>query len=194
MNFDQVLTKRELEICGLISKGLNSEHIAKMLFLSEGTVKNHISSIFKKTGIQNRARLAAMFAVEYEQAVTDIDPTWLDDDPSVQEDARLRLVGLKGLPETIPIRLSGQLFLVGRFDVSIGRRQCDFEFGKATKAVSRRHASIERTARGYAVMDLNSRAGTFVNGNRIAPGKPCPLHHGDSVSFGNAGADYVFEG
>ena len=194
MSFEHDLTKRELEICGMIAKGMNSVQIAKLLYLSEGTIKNHVSSIFKKTGIQNRAQLAAMYVAEYEQVVTDIDPTWIDgSDASLREFAKLRLTGLKGLPEMILLKLDGQSFVIGRFDVSVGRKQCDFEFGKSTKAVSRRHALIDRSARGYAVMDLNSRAGTFVNGKKVTPGVACLLQNGDHVSFGNAGADYIFE-
>ena len=194
MGFKQELTKRELEICGLVSKGLSSENIAKTLYLSEGTIKNHISSIFKKTGVQNRAQLAAQYVVEYEQAVTDIDRTWTNDSDSfLPKCAKLKLAGLYGLPDSITLNFSGQSFIIGRFDISIGQKQCDFEFAKSTKAVSRRHASIESTPRGLAVMDLGSRAGTFVNGNRLIPGESRLLRHGDHVSFGNAGADYIFE-
>ena len=61
-------------------------------------------------------------------------------------------------------------------------------------AVSRRHASIENTSFGTAVMDLDSRAGTYINGDRIMPGDLYAIKRGDRVSFGTAGADYVFEG
>ena len=193
--FDQYLTKRELEICGMIAKGLSSEKIAKLLFLSEGTVKNYITSIYQKKGVKNRAELAATYALEYEQAETDIDMfESTNTDNSEHIDAVLRLVGLNGLPDVIPLRYQGVSFTIGRFDVSVGRKQCDFEFSKETKAVSRRHASIEHTFQGYVVKDLDSRAGTYINGRRIMPGEHCPIKNGDQISFGNAGAEYVFEG
>ena len=91
------------------------------------------------------------------------------------------------------LKLAARPFVIGRFDVSIGRKQCDFEFDKTTKAVSRRHAAIELTAGGFAIVDLDSRAGTFVNGNKVTPGQPHPIQHGDVVSFGGMGAEYVFE-
>ena len=187
------LTKRELEICRLIAKGLSSERIAKLLYITEGTVKNHTLSIYEKTGIRNRTKLAVKYAVEYAQVDTDVSSP-INSELSEQPDAKLRLVGLLGLPDEISLSLEGNPFIIGRFDASVGYKQCDYEFDKTTKAISRRHASIERTAYGYAIMDLNSRAGTYVNGKRIMPGELCQIRHGDRVSFGNAGAEYVFEG
>lgn len=190
--FGQVLTKRELEICKMIAKGMSSDRIAKLLFLSEGTVKNHLTTIYQKTGIQNRAQLAAKYAVDYAYVNTDVDPP-PKTAPAAQPDAVLRLVGSAELPEEITIAHSGQPFVIGRFDASVGHKQCDFEFDKATKAVSRRHASISRNSRGWSVTDLGSTAGTFVNGAPAPSGDPYPLRPGDRISFGTAGADYVFE-
>lgn len=52
------LTKRELEICSMIAQGYTNPQIAKFLFISQGTVKNYISSIYDKTDIHDRAQLA----------------------------------------------------------------------------------------------------------------------------------------
>ncbi len=51
------LTNRENEICTLLVKGLTNKQIAESLYISEGTVKNYISSIYDKTGIHDRAKL-----------------------------------------------------------------------------------------------------------------------------------------
>ena len=51
------MTARELEICSLMTKGLNNKQIAETLYISEGTVKNYISNIYDKTGIHDRAKL-----------------------------------------------------------------------------------------------------------------------------------------
>lgn len=51
------MTEREKEICRLVSKGLNNRQIANELYISEGTVKNYISSIYDKTGIHDRSKL-----------------------------------------------------------------------------------------------------------------------------------------
>jgi DNA-binding NarL/FixJ family response regulator len=49
------LTQREAEILGLIARGLTNPEIAARLFLSNHTVKTHISRIFAKTGSRDRA-------------------------------------------------------------------------------------------------------------------------------------------
>ncbi|WP_125590504.1 response regulator transcription factor [Companilactobacillus jidongensis] len=48
------LTKRELEVLKEIKIGKNSKEIAKSVFLSDGTVRNYISSILSKTGASSR--------------------------------------------------------------------------------------------------------------------------------------------
>lgn len=53
------ITSREKEICSLLARGLTNRQIAEALYISEGTVKNYISSIYDKTGIHDRARLVA---------------------------------------------------------------------------------------------------------------------------------------
>lgn len=51
------LTDREKEICTMLAQGLTNKQIAEALYISEGTVKNYISSIYDKTGIHDRAKL-----------------------------------------------------------------------------------------------------------------------------------------
>lgn len=51
------LTEREKEICSLMAEGLTNKQIADRLYISEGTVKNYISSIYDKTGIHDRVKL-----------------------------------------------------------------------------------------------------------------------------------------
>lgn len=53
----EVMTSREKEICALLADGLTNRQIAEALFISEGTVKNYISSIYDKTGIHDRSKL-----------------------------------------------------------------------------------------------------------------------------------------
>ncbi len=50
--------------------------------------------------------------------------------------------------------------------------------------VSRAHAYIERAQDHLTLHDLNSRNGTFVNGQRITPEQPQLLHNGDEVRLG----------
>lgn len=51
------LTKRELEIAGLIAEGKSNCEIAEQLYISETTVKKHVSNIFEKMGISRREEL-----------------------------------------------------------------------------------------------------------------------------------------
>lgn len=56
------LTKRELEVLKNLSYGMYNKEIAEKLEISERTVKNHISNIFKKIGVTDRTQ-AAVFAI-----------------------------------------------------------------------------------------------------------------------------------
>lgn len=55
------LTRREYEVLTLIAEGLNNRDIASSLFISEKTVKNHVSNIFKKIDVNDRTQ-AAIYA------------------------------------------------------------------------------------------------------------------------------------
>ncbi|MFG1735649.1 response regulator [Paenibacillus sp. 843] len=60
--FDRSLfTERELDIMALIAKGLANKEISKKLFISEGTIANHITSILSKTGLEHRTQIAIFY-------------------------------------------------------------------------------------------------------------------------------------
>jgi len=52
------LTDREMEILGLIAKGYPNKRIALKLGMKLQTVKNHITKIFLKLGVENRTQAA----------------------------------------------------------------------------------------------------------------------------------------
>jgi DNA-binding NarL/FixJ family response regulator len=54
----KLLTDREIEICRLIAEGKNNQEISEELFLSQGTVKNHITKILLKLDLRDRTQLA----------------------------------------------------------------------------------------------------------------------------------------
>lgn len=56
------LTKRELEVLKLLAVGMYNKEIAEKLNISERTVKNHVSNIFKKLEVTDRTQ-AAVFAI-----------------------------------------------------------------------------------------------------------------------------------
>jgi DNA-binding NarL/FixJ family response regulator len=58
------LTERELEVLRWLARGLTNEDIAKKLFLSEGTVRNHIGSLVDKLGVSDRTQ-AAILAIQH---------------------------------------------------------------------------------------------------------------------------------
>jgi two-component system, NarL family, response regulator LiaR len=58
------LSEREREILGLVAEGLNNTAIAGRLHLSEGTVRNYVSSIFDKLDVTDRTQ-AAVLAIKY---------------------------------------------------------------------------------------------------------------------------------
>jgi predicted ATPase/DNA-binding CsgD family transcriptional regulator len=55
-----MLTAAETEVATLVSEGLTNLEIASRLFMSRGTVKAHLGHIYAKTGVPNRAALAAL--------------------------------------------------------------------------------------------------------------------------------------
>lgn len=61
INKIESLSKREYEVLKLIAQGYNNKEIGKELFISEKTVKNHITSIFKKLDVEDRVQ-AVIFA------------------------------------------------------------------------------------------------------------------------------------
>ncbi|MGO9495546.1 MAG: response regulator [Solirubrobacteraceae bacterium] len=52
------LTPRELEVLDLLARGLDNSEIASALFLSQHTIKNHVSSILTKLQVENRIQAA----------------------------------------------------------------------------------------------------------------------------------------
>jgi DNA-binding NarL/FixJ family response regulator len=51
---DQLLTGREMDVLLRISLGLSNQEIATQLFLSQSTIKSHVTAIFRKLNVDNR--------------------------------------------------------------------------------------------------------------------------------------------
>ena len=83
------------------------------------------------------------------------------------------------LPENHSEKISGNVFSLGR--ILIGRAE-SCEFVISSQIVSAVHAVLEVTPSGAKLYDMNSRNGTYVNGNKIVAQN---INPGDSVSFGN---------
>ncbi len=54
------LTAQERKILGLIAEGLTNRQIAERIFLAEKTVKNYVSSILMKLGVERRTQAAVL--------------------------------------------------------------------------------------------------------------------------------------
>jgi DNA-binding NarL/FixJ family response regulator len=63
-NITSQLTDREVEVLRLIAKGFSNKDISDRLFLSEGTIRNHVSSILAKLGVSDRTQ-AAVIAIQH---------------------------------------------------------------------------------------------------------------------------------
>lgn len=55
------LTEREIQVVELIAQGCDNAEIAGTLYMSEGTVRNHISAILQKLQLRNRTQIAVMY-------------------------------------------------------------------------------------------------------------------------------------
>ncbi len=60
----QELTPRELEVLKLIAAGANNREIAQQLYISEGTVKNHVTNLLSRLNLRDRTQ-AAILAKTY---------------------------------------------------------------------------------------------------------------------------------
>lgn len=61
---EKVLSTREVEVLCALAEGLYNKEIASKLQISEKTVKNHVSNIFKKIGVSDRTQ-AAVYAIRH---------------------------------------------------------------------------------------------------------------------------------
>ena len=58
---DYHIGPRELEVIDLVAQGLSNKEIAGKLYLSEGTVRNYLSTILEKLGLRDRTQLAVFY-------------------------------------------------------------------------------------------------------------------------------------
>jgi DNA-binding NarL/FixJ family response regulator len=75
LDLPEPLTKRETEVLRLLAGGFSNREIADVLLTSEGTIKNHVSSILSKLGVRDRVR-AALRGLELGYLCTSPPPTY----------------------------------------------------------------------------------------------------------------------
>lgn len=95
----------------------------------------------------------------------------------------LRLICLHGVSRNYDGRQNFQDIFVEKEILYVGKIAGESDVLLDTPTVSRMHARLERKAGKYYVKDLNSRNGTFVNGERLKPQEQCEITVGDRVAF-----------
>jgi hypothetical protein len=101
-------------------------------------------------------------------------------------------VGAATLTITFP---SGQAYAMQGDEVNVGRSDVaqnwhpeldviPYGGGAPDLGVSRHQARLVRQNGGFAVVDVGSTNGTYVNGHAVPYNQPMPLHDGDTLSFG----------
>jgi len=55
------MSVREMEVVELIAEGLSNKEIAARLYISDGTVRNYISTIMEKAGLDHRTQIAVKY-------------------------------------------------------------------------------------------------------------------------------------
>ncbi|HHT48072.1 MAG TPA: helix-turn-helix transcriptional regulator [Firmicutes bacterium] len=74
-NLLEQLSPREREILPLVAQGKDNREIGRILFISEKTAKNYVTSIRKKLGLKNRAQIA-LFALK--EGIIQLDETLIN--------------------------------------------------------------------------------------------------------------------
>lgn len=102
--------------------------------------------------------------------------------------SELRLQGVQGV-------FAGRRFQL-KPEIRVGRdpQRCDFVYPSGTKGISGLHCVIALGQTGLTVTDQGSTYGTTVNGRKLAPNQPCPLHVGDKICIGSANEEFQITG
>jgi pSer/pThr/pTyr-binding forkhead associated (FHA) protein len=113
------------------------------------------------------------------------DP-WATSTPAAAETAAVTLtITVVASGRQLPLTGSNE-FVLGRLDATRGVFP-DVDLtpdGGLEGGVSRRHARIQRQRTQFFIEDLGSANGTFLNGQRLTPYLPHPLHDGDELQIG----------
>jgi pSer/pThr/pTyr-binding forkhead associated (FHA) protein len=113
------------------------------------------------------------------------DP-WATSTPAAAETAAVTLtITVVASGRQLPLSGSNE-FVLGRLDATRGVFP-DVDLtpdGGLEGGVSRRHARIQRQRTQFFIEDLGSANGTFLNGQRLTPYLPHPLHDSDELQIG----------
>jgi DNA-binding CsgD family transcriptional regulator len=99
------LTATELAVARLLTDGLTNAAIAEKMLISPGTVKAHLSHVFTKTGVSNRAELAALATRHLSTSPDSVQESWLASIPRAGNRCPLKS-SFVSLDEAVYTRLS----------------------------------------------------------------------------------------
>lgn len=99
---------------------------------------------------------------------------------------RMRIVALNA-PMRVEIEVTKDEFVLGKKQ---GVVDGVISFNKM---ISRSHCKVVRTGNQYAIVDLQSQNGTFVNKVRLQPNRPCNVKNGDIVRMANSDFQIIIE-
>ena len=100
--------------------------------------------------------------------------------------ARMRIVALNA-PMRVEIEITKDEFTLGKKQ---GVVDGVISFNKM---ISRSHCKVIRSGNQYAIVDLQSQNGTFVNKVRLQPNRPCSIKNGDIVRMANSDFQAIIE-
>lgn len=83
-------------------------------------------------------------------------------------------------PKYIEVNLQKGSATVGRYDQN-GQPQSDYNFDASLSFISRRHFRVEKDGEQWRIIDIGSKNGTIVNGERLLPNMAYPLCMGDRI-------------
>lgn len=112
------LSNREAEVAELVSKGLSNKEVANQLFVTEKTVKFHLTNIYKKMNVKSRAQLIVWCLPH----LGFVENEAIKETPAVANNA-----GITAAATTIP---AGSATVAGTFQTIIPGRNNDLGGGK----------------------------------------------------------------
>lgn len=101
----------------------------------------------------------------------------------LKQEEELRLIAVRSPESQDPAGGGFTDIIVRRGSVTVGKMRQQCEVVLMAPAISRMHARLEYRQGAYYLKDLNSRNGTFLNGERLMPQEARIVDHGDRVAF-----------
>jgi len=162
------------------------------------SIKPDLSEEVEQVILKALAKQRSDRHVQVADLVNDFKKSWL----SKTEQDDLSSTTMEALKIAALVAESGKAFPLGSEMAIIGRNSAtknvkndiDLSDLDTKKIISRRHVMIKRQNNEFILYDLDSRNGTFVNGERLSASQPHTLVSGDIIEFGSGGVKLTFTG